>query len=414
MIGIARHIAEMCPNGVPHESLGSIGSIVRGKRFVKADLVDEGVPCLHYGEIYTRYGISAHRSFSFLTQERAKTMRFAKPGDVVLVSAGESIEDIGKSVAWLGTQPIAIHDACYAFSSPLDPKYVSYFFASRLFRDQIRQDIASSKISSVSTQNLARARIPVPPLEVQQTIVGVLDDFTELEAGLAAKLEAELDARQRQRIQCLESLLDPDKIDGLRWRSLGELLRVPLSNGRSVQTGTGYPVLRLTALHGPVVDVTQYKYGAWDENEGRRFRIEAGDILMARGNGTVGLLARACMVEEPAEIAFPDTMIRLRPDLDIVSQRYLYYLWGTTRVRTEIERKAKATSGVWKISQADIASVVLPIPPMDQQLRAVEALERLDALASDLSFGLRAELAARRKQYEYYRDKLLTFEEAPA
>ena len=186
------------------------------------------------------------------------------------------------------------------------------------------------------------------------------------------------------------------------------------SNGRSVTDGEGYPVLRLTALHGPVVDTTQQKLGSWTTEAGKRFRIEAGDLLVVRGNGSKALIARGCMVEHTEEVAFPDTMIRVRPNLELISQRYLFYAWESRPARTQLERVAKLTSGVWKVSQDDLSQVVIPVPTLAEQLEVVAILDRLDALVNDLSIGLPAELAARRKQYEYYRDKLLTFEELSA
>ncbi len=193
---------------------------------------------------------------------------------------------------------------------------------------------------------------------------------------------------------------------------MGELLREPLANGRSVPDGVGYPVLRLTALHGPVVDVSQRKLGAWDADAGRRFRIKAGDLLIFRGNGSKDLIARACMVETSDEVAFPDTMIRVRPDLDLVSQRYFFYIWESPAARAQLQRAAKLTSGVWKVSQADLSGIVLPVPPLEEQARIVAILDKFDALVNDLSCGLPAEIAARQKQYAYYRDRLLTFKEA--
>lgn len=195
---------------------------------------------------------------------------------------------------------------------------------------------------------------------------------------------------------------------------MGDLLREPLANGRSVPDGTGYPVLRLTALHGPVVDVSQHKLGAWDREAGTRFRIEAGDLLIVRGNGSKDLIARACMVEKTEEVAFPDTAIRVRPDLKKVSQRYLFYIWESRGTRAQIERVVKLTSGVWKVSQDDLARISLPVPSLADQHYVVAILDKLGAMVSDLSVGLPAELAARRRQYEYYRDRLLTFEEAVA
>lgn len=193
---------------------------------------------------------------------------------------------------------------------------------------------------------------------------------------------------------------------------MGDLLREPLVNGRSVPDGAGYPVLRLTAMHGTVVDIREHKRGAWSQTEGSRFRLQAGDILLVRGNGSKARIARACMVETTEEVAFPDTMIRARPNLDIVSQRYLFHIWESRATRAKLEQIAKVTSGVWKVSQEDLTRVVLPVPPPDEQARIVAILDKFDALVSDLSEGLPAEERARRQQYEYYRDKLLTFEEA--
>jgi type I restriction enzyme S subunit len=120
------------------------------------------------------------------------------------------------------------------------------------------------------------------------------------------------------------------------------------------------------------------------------------------------------MVESCEEVAFADTMIRVRPNLERVSQRYLFYIWESRATRSSIERIAKRTSGVWKVSQDDIARVELPVPSVEEQARIVDILDKFDALVNDLSSGLPAELAARRKQYEHYRDRLLTFKEAAA
>jgi type I restriction enzyme S subunit len=187
-------IAEHCPSGVGHKTLGEIGKITRGRRFVKADMVESGTPCIHYGELYTKYGTWATETFSYLNPELASRLRFAKPKDVIIVSAGETVEDIGKSVAWLGNEDVVIHDALYSFRSQLDPKYVAYFSQTNNFHDQIRRYISSSKISAISPDNLGKVRIPIPPFEIQREIVKSLDAFTKLEA----ELEAELEARRQQ------------------------------------------------------------------------------------------------------------------------------------------------------------------------------------------------------------------------
>jgi type I restriction enzyme S subunit len=126
---------------IERELLGVIGEFQRGKRFVKDDMLLEGIPCIHYGEMYTYYGIWAKESKSFLSEELVenKNLRIAENGDVVIVAAGETIEDIGKGTAWLGDAGVVTHDACFSFRSPLNPKYVAYFTRTKQFHDQIKK-----------------------------------------------------------------------------------------------------------------------------------------------------------------------------------------------------------------------------------------------------------------------------------
>lgn len=407
-------IKERAPHGVPILPLGEVGAFIRGRRFTKDDRVDNGLPSIHYGEIYTHYGVAASDAISHVRPDLAPTLRFAQPGDVIIAAVGETVEDVGKAVAWLGTEPVAIHDDCFIFRSSLDPKFVVYFMQSEAFNKPKEAHVARAKVKRLSSAGLAKLRIPVPPVEVQQEIVRILDRFSLLATDLAAQLDAELETRQRQSAHYRDQLLSFHEAGGVQWIPLGELLREPLANGRSVPDGAGYPVLRLTALHGSVVDVSQYKLGAWDPDTGSRFRIEAGDLLVVRGNGSKDLIARASMVERTDEVAFPDTMIRVRPKLEMVSQRYLFYIWESRATRSTIQRIAKATSGVWKVSQDDLSRVMLPVPSIEEQHRIVGVLDKFDALMRGLSAALAAERNARRKQYEYYRDRLLTFKELVA
>jgi type I restriction enzyme M protein len=182
---------------VEWKTLGEIGNFIRGKRFVKTDLVTEGTPCIHYGEMYTHYGIWAKESKSFLDKELASKLRVANHGDVIIVAAGETIEDIGNGTAWLGKDDVVIHDACFSYKSKLNPKYVSYFLRTNLFKDQIKKSVSSGKISAINSTGLSKAKIPVPSpenpeksLKIQAEIVRKLDAFTELTAGLTAELTA--------------------------------------------------------------------------------------------------------------------------------------------------------------------------------------------------------------------------------
>ncbi|MBO9047163.1 restriction endonuclease subunit S [Curtobacterium flaccumfaciens pv. flaccumfaciens] len=414
MSHIDQLLAEQCPGGVSSKALGEIATFVRGNGMPKADLVNEGVGAIHYGEIYTRYGAWATETFSFVDSNLAARLVKAEPGDIIITNTSENIEDVGKAVAWLGHEIIVTGGHATVIRHNQDPKYLAYWFTSEQFSIQKRKLASGTKVIDVSAKQLAGVRVPLPPLEVQREIARVLDQFTHLEAELEAELGAELEARRMQYEYYRERLLISTHHEGVQWLSVSEVLREPLANGRSVRDGNGYPVLRLSALRGSVVDIEKSKRGAWDVATGSRFRIEPGDIMMARGNGSKKLLARAKMVVESAEVAFPDTMIRFRPNLSIISQRYFFYVWESRLIRSIVEQKAKASSGVWKVSQNDLSSVVLPVPPIAEQDRIVAILDHFDELANGLEVNLSAELEARRAQYKYYRDRLLTFEEPAA
>ncbi|MCK3682794.1 restriction endonuclease subunit S [Maribellus sp. YY47] len=190
----------LCFDGkdVEWKMLGEVGEFIRGKRFVKNDIVSEGVPCIHYGELYTHYKIWAKEAKSYLNPNLAAKLRVAHPGDVVIVSAGETIEDIGNGVAWLGDSDVVIHDACFAYSHKMNPKYVSYYLQTNLFRSQIKSSISSGKISSINAPGLSKAKIPIPPMEEQVRIVGILDKFDALVNDISVGLPAEIEARRKQ------------------------------------------------------------------------------------------------------------------------------------------------------------------------------------------------------------------------
>ena len=176
------------------KSLDDLGTFTRGRRFVRTDIVSEGVPCIHYGDMYTYYGVSAEETPTHLTIELSSKLRFANYGDVVIVAAGENDLDIGVGVAWLGKEPVVVHDACFIYEHKMNPKYLSHFMRSRNYHQQIRMGVVDGKICSISAKELGRALIAVPPLSEQQRIVSILDTF---EASIQ-NLEAQLKQREKQ------------------------------------------------------------------------------------------------------------------------------------------------------------------------------------------------------------------------
>ena len=176
------------------EPLSAHGTFTRGRRFVRTDVVDEGQPCIHYGDMYTYYGLCAEKANTHLPYDFPKKMRYAKKGDVIIVGAGENNEDIAVGLVWLGDEPAAVHDACYIYESDFEPMFLSYFLRSGIYHLQIKSHVVRGKICSISSDGIGKALIPIYPIERQKEIVKRLLPYEKLLANLKEQLEL----RQKQ------------------------------------------------------------------------------------------------------------------------------------------------------------------------------------------------------------------------
>jgi type I restriction enzyme, S subunit len=374
---------------VKWKPLGEIGDFLRGKRFVKTDLVAEGIPCIHYGEMYTHYGVWAKESKSFLNAELASKLRVANHGDVIIVAAGETIEDIGNGTAWLGENDVVIHDACFSYKSKLDPKYVSYFLRTAPFKEQIKKYVSSGKISSINSNGLSKAKIPIPfpgnpkrSLEIQAEIVRILDVFTELTAELTAKLTAELTARKKQHKYYRDQLLSFEE-GAVEWKSLGEVYKFQYGTGNTIPTlGGEYPVYGSNGIVG-----THHEFNSEDSPVIGHIGAYAGIVNWGAGKHFVTYNGVICKLINK-----------------LVHPKYAYY----QLLKQDFNSMAKSASHPF-VSYDALNKVSIPIPPLPEQERIVATLNKYDALANSTSEGLQREIELRHKQYEYYRDFLFSF-----
>jgi type I restriction enzyme, S subunit len=381
-------IARLCPLGVPIRPFGEVGTFIRGRRFTKADQVDEGLPSIHYGEIYTHYGVAAAATISHVRSDLAPTLRFARPGDVIIAAVGETVEDVGKALAWVGTDQAAVHDDCFIFRSALDPKYVVYFMQSQAFNGPKEAFVARAKVKRLSADGLARLRIPVPPPEVQREIVRILDHFTELEA----ELQAELKARRVQYAFYREQLLTYP--EGVRWEKMGDVLSmrsgyfISASEIKSTQDDNHpFPCYGGNGLRG---------YVAHSNHDGDY-------VLVGRQGALSGNVKRATGKFYATEHA---VVVTVGPDVDV---DWAFHMLTAMNLNQYVSKGAQPGLAVGTLNALRIA-----VPPLAEQKRTADILDKFDALVDDLSVGLPAELNARRKQFAYYRDRLLTFEELAA
>ena len=185
-------------NHVEVVTLGEIGTFVRGSGLQKKDFTPTGVGCIHYGQIYTYYGTCADKTKSFVSYEFAQKARKAKTGDLIIATTSENDEDVCKAVVWLGDDEIAVSsDACF-YTHKMNPKYIAYYFQTDSFQKQKRSFITGTKVRRVNATDLAKIKIPIPPLTEQQRIVSILDKFEALTTSISEGLPKEIELRRKQ------------------------------------------------------------------------------------------------------------------------------------------------------------------------------------------------------------------------
>ena len=208
MSEISDMIQRLCPDGVEYRKLGEVGTFIRGNGLQKKDFVEDGVGCIHYGQIYTYYQTWTSRVISKVPEDLANKLVKVNCGDLVIACTSENIEDVCKAVAWLGNEQIVTGGHSAVYRHHLYPKYVAYYFQTEDFFNQKKKYARGAKVIDIKIDDLAKIEIPVPPLEVQRKIVEVLDNFSELTAELKAELEAELEARKKQYEYYRDNLLN--------------------------------------------------------------------------------------------------------------------------------------------------------------------------------------------------------------
>ncbi len=178
--------------------LGEIATIFRGGNFQKKDFVENGRPCIHYGQMYTHFGIYADKTLTYLNDEVFAKSKIAKPGDIIMAVTSENVEDVCSCTAWLGNEEIAVSGHTAIISHNQNAKYLSYYFHSAMFYKQKKKLAHGTKVIEVTPSKLADIEIMLPTLEEQERIVSILDRFDSLCNDLTSGLPAEIEARQKQ------------------------------------------------------------------------------------------------------------------------------------------------------------------------------------------------------------------------
>lgn len=368
-------IQQLCPDGVEYKKLKNAVSIERGKRVVKSQLSQiNGFPVYQNSLIPLGY----HTECNY-------------PANTTFIIMAGAAGEIGysKESFWAA-------DDCFSIVCPeeVSNRYIYHILLHK--QEVLRSKVRKASIPRLSRNALDEIIVPLPPIEVQREIVRILDDFTEQTEQLKASLTAELTARKKQYEYYRDKLLTFGDVRGgatsdVVWRMLGEVCN--LQSGKAV---SAYLISDTQTAENPIPC-----YGA----NGLRGYVstsnESGDKPIVGRQGA--LCGNICFATDSYYATEHAVVVT---DKGFFNSRFLYHLLVNADLNQY--KTAGAQPG---LSVARLNEVKVPVPARTVQDRIANVLDNFDAICSDLNIGLPAEIEARQKQYEYYRDKLLTFKE---
>lgn len=329
--------------------------------------------------------------------------------DAITIPARGSVGFVGyqESDFWCG--PL-----CYqvrSTRSTMSTRFLYYVLKARQAEIVALQQTGS--IPALNKSQLVSLCVPVPPLEVQREIVRVLNKFTELEAGL----EAELEARRGQLAYYKHLLLEENPgIGGWGSVSLGDVSEIfvgfPFKSAQFSQSPSGVRLVRGDNVGQGSLKRSDFKRWERSASDGLgRYELREGDVVLAMDRPWVPAGLKWARIEaDEVPSLLVQRVARLRGIPGVVDQGFLGWVISSSRF-TEHVLSSQTGNTVPHISGSSIARFTFSLPPLAEQERIASTISTFDALVNDLNLGIPAELHARRKQYQYYRDRLLTFQE---
>lgn len=375
--------------------VAEIGELVRGNGLPKTDFTESGVPAIHYGQIYTHYGLSTVETKSFVSVETAIKLKKVDTGDVVVTNTSENLEDVGKALVYLGKQQAVTggHATIFKPKPHILGKYFAYYTQTDEFAQQKRKFAKGTKVIDVSATDLAKIKIPIPcpenpekSLKIQSEIVHILDKFS----AVTAELTAELSMRKKQYNYYRDQLFSFEE-GTVGWKPLGELAenldskRKPITS--SLRDAGDIPYY---GASGIVDYVKNYIF------DGDFLLVsEDGANLLARNTPIAFSISGKTWVNNHAHVLKFDTY---------AERKYVEYYLNSIDLTPYISGAAQP-----KLNKKNLENISIPNPSIDEKVRIVSILDKFDALTSSITEGLPREIELRQQQYEYYRDLLFSF-----
>lgn len=398
-------IKKLCPDGVEFRKFGEVCEFINGFAFKSSLFKDEGLPIIRITNIN---GVSIDLSdvkFFDSRDYKSNLQSFSVSfGDILIAMSGATTGKIG----YYDNEDIAYLNQRVGKFVPnvnvLNNRYLFHFLLSKTSELYIMAGGgAQPNLSSNKLMN--ELYIPLPPLEVQNEIVRILDTFT----SHTAELQAELQARKEQYEYYRNKLLTFDENDErVKWMKLGEIGTFVRGNGLQKKdfTETGVGCIhygQIYTYYGTSTDTT--KSFVPYELAQKLTKVKSGNLVIACTSENIEDVCKAVVwLGEEDIVTGGHACVFAHNEIP----KYIAYFFQTEYFFQQKKKYARGAK-VIDIKVSDLEKISIPVPPLSEQKRIISILDKFESLVNDLSEGLPAEIAAVQEQYEYYRNKLLTF-----
>ena len=398
-------IKELCPNGVEFMRMDEVFEMRNGYTPSKANdrYWNNGtIPWFRMEDI-RQNGRILSDSIQHITKEAVKGGRLFHANSFIIATTatiGEHALVIADSLANQRFTNLTIRKSLV---EQILVKYLFYYLF--VVGEWCKNNTNISGFASVDMSKFKKLEIPIPPLEVQNEIVRILDTFT----SHAAELQAELQARKEQYEYYRNKLLTFDENDeGVKWMKLGEIGTFVRGNGLQKKdfTETGFPCIHYGQIHTYYCTSANSTISYTSNSLAEKLRKASyGDLIIATTSEDVDCVCKACAWLGEKDVVISGDAYVFRHNQN---PKYVSYLFQT-KLFYELKKKAATGTKVIRVSGESMEKFLLPFPPLSEQQHIVSILDKFESLVNDLTAGLPAEIAAVQEQYEYYRNKLLTF-----
>ena len=405
-------LKRLCPAGVEYKTIGEIATdIYRGSGIKREEILEAGMPCVRYGEIYTTYGIWFDRCVSYTSLDYVTSPKYFEHGDILFAITGESVEDIAKSCAYVGHERCIAGGDIVVLKHEQNPKYLSYALSTTEAKRQKSKGKTKNKVVHSSVPSIKSIRIPIPPLDIQEELVKLLDEMSALSTSLSTELLSELQGRKKQcnyyRCKLLDRYADGNKV------RIGELGKWQGGKTPSMKEKKFWENGTI-----PWISSKDMKKAILDDTKDHITDIALKEAsMMLFPEESIARVTRSGILKHTFPVAYIPFRTTINQDIkalvvrDGVSARYVSLVMQA--YGEDIRIKTKKQGGtVDSLDFNKIMEYEIPLPEYDEQLKIVDEMGKLENSFSELDNCLKAEIEAIGKQYEYYRDKLLTFKEA--